>query len=51
MGAHRSGAAKPSVVRRSHRAVPLPIWHELLVGVEMVYLRLSPVYWGFGIPP
>jgi len=28
----------------------LPIWQELLAGVEMVYLRLSPVYWGFGIP-
>jgi len=22
-----------------------------LVGIEMFYLRLSPVYWGFGIPP
>lgn len=22
----------------------------MLVGIEMVYLRLSPVYWGFGIP-
>lgn len=28
----------------------LPIWQELLVGVEMVYLRISPVYWGFGVP-
>lgn len=33
-----------------HQAVQLPIWQELLVGVEMVYLRLSPVYWGCGIP-
>jgi triacylglycerol lipase len=37
-------------VRRDYAAVPLPIWQELLVGVEMVYLRVSPVYWGFGIP-
>jgi triacylglycerol lipase len=37
-------------VRRDYEAVPLPIWQELLVGVEMVYLRVSPVYWGFGIP-
>ena len=22
----------------------------MLVGIEMVYLRLSPVYWGFGVP-
>ncbi len=32
------------------RSVPLPIWQELLVGVEMLYLRLSPVYWGYGVP-
>ncbi len=38
------------MVRKPYAAVPLPIWHELLVGIEMVYLRLSPVYWGFGIP-
>jgi len=36
--------------RPEHRAVSLPIWQELLVGVEMVYLRVSPIYWGFGIP-
>src|SRR3954471_6522773 len=33
-----------------NKAVPLPIWQELLVGVEMVYLRISPVYWGYGVP-
>jgi triacylglycerol lipase len=37
-------------VRRAHEAKPLPIWQELLAGVEMAYLRVSPVYWGFGIP-
>jgi len=51
MGAHRSGTSKPHEVRKPHEAVPLPIWNELLVGIEMIYLRLSPVYWGFGIPP
>jgi triacylglycerol lipase len=35
---------------REHCAVSLPIWQELLVGVEMVYLKVSPVYWGFGVP-
>jgi pimeloyl-ACP methyl ester carboxylesterase len=44
MGNHRSG------VRRDHEAVELPIWQELLAGVEMLYLRVSPAYWGFGIP-
>jgi hypothetical protein len=37
-------------VRKAHQAVQLPIWQELLVGVEMAYLRVSPVYWGLGVP-
>src|ERR1035437_4539603 len=51
MGARRSGTIKPSESRKPDEAVPLPIWQEMLVGIEIVYLRLSPVYWGFGIPP
>jgi triacylglycerol lipase len=51
MGARRSGASKPHEVRTPDAAVPLPILHEMLIGVEMIYLRLSPVYWGFGVPP
>ena len=39
-----------SGIRREHEAVELPIWQELLAGVEMLYLRVSPAYWGFGIP-
>jgi triacylglycerol lipase len=38
-------------VERERRAVPTPIWQELLVGVETLCLRVSPVYWGFGVPP
>jgi triacylglycerol lipase len=30
--------------------VALPIWQELLIGVELTYLRISPVYWGYGVP-
>jgi triacylglycerol lipase len=30
--------------------MPPPIWNELLAGVEMVFLRISPVFWGYGIP-
>jgi triacylglycerol lipase len=37
-------------VRKEYEAVSLPIWQELLAGVEMLYLRLSPVYWGYGVP-
>ncbi|SPE37693.1 PGAP1 family protein [Candidatus Sulfopaludibacter sp. SbA3] len=43
-------ARRGNGVRKEYEAVPLPIWQELLVGVEMVYLRVSPVYWGFGVP-
>jgi pimeloyl-ACP methyl ester carboxylesterase len=38
-------------VRKEHVPVPLPIWQELLVGVEMAFLRVSPVFWGYGVPP
>src|SRR5215470_13864740 len=38
------------VVRTDHESVPLPIWQELLVGVEAAFLRISPVFWGYGIP-
>jgi len=33
-----------------HESVALPIWQELLVGVEMAFLRISPVFWGYGVP-
>src|SRR6516162_1368754 len=38
------------VVRTDHESVPLPIWQELLVGVEAAFLHVSPVFWGYGIP-
>jgi len=38
------------VMQEEFEAVPLPIWQELLVGVEMAFLRISPVYWGHGVP-
>lgn len=27
-----------------------PVWHEWVAGVELAFLQVSPVYWGFGIP-
>jgi triacylglycerol lipase len=50
MDPRRSGTSKSPQIRKPDEAVSLPIWNEMLVGIEMVYLRLSPVYWGFGIP-
>jgi pimeloyl-ACP methyl ester carboxylesterase len=44
MGSRRVG------VRKDYEAVSLPIWLELMAGVEMLYLHVSPVYWGYGVP-
>ena len=44
MGSRQTG------VRKDYEAVALPIWLELLAGVEMLSLRLAPVYWGYGVP-
>ena len=44
MGSRNGGARKP------YEAVERPIWQELMIGIEMAYLRVSPVYWGFGVP-
>ena len=44
MGSARYG------IRRTNIAVASPIWQEVLVGVEMLCLKVSPVFWGFGIP-
>lgn len=38
------------VPRRDHVSVALPIWQELLAGVEMAFLRISPLFWGYGVP-
>jgi len=37
-------------VQVEHEEVPLPIWQELLAGVEMAFLRISPVFYGYGVP-
>ena len=43
-----------SARRRAHHKEgeprQLPVWHEWLAGVELAFLQVSPVYWGFGIP-
>jgi pimeloyl-ACP methyl ester carboxylesterase len=43
-------ASRRRTVRKEYEAVELPIWLELMAGVEMLYLRISPVYWGYGVP-
>jgi len=36
--------------RKTHKSVELPIWAELLAGVELSFLWISPVFRGYGIP-
>src|SRR5271167_1428032 len=38
------------VLRKVQRGDLAPVWHEWLVGVELAFLRLSPLYWGYGVP-
>jgi len=30
--------------------VQLPVWQESLAGVELAFLQVSPIYWGYGVP-
>jgi len=31
-------------------SVQFPVWQEWLAGVELAFLQISPIYWGYGIP-
>lgn len=42
--------SEPKGDPKPYEAVPLPICNEMLVGIEVLYLHFSPVYWGFGVP-
>jgi triacylglycerol lipase len=44
-------------MRSSHRPhfekeqpAHLPIWQEWIAGVELAFLQISPIYWGYGVP-
>ncbi len=43
-------ASRRNEVQRDYSSVSLPIWQELLVGFEILTLKLAPVYWGAGVP-
>jgi triacylglycerol lipase len=38
------------VLPKEQKEEPSFPWHEWLVGVELAFLRFSPIYWGYGIP-
>ena len=42
--------SRGAVLREGQESVSLPIWQELLAGVEVAFLRISPVFWGYGVP-
>jgi pimeloyl-ACP methyl ester carboxylesterase len=37
-------------VQRDNQSAATPIFNEIMVGIEMASLRVSPIYYGFGIP-
>jgi pimeloyl-ACP methyl ester carboxylesterase len=38
------------MAQASFETAPVPLWREVLFGVDWLSLRLSPVYYGFGVP-
>jgi triacylglycerol lipase len=36
--------------REEYESVGLPIWNELMAGIELAFLWVSPVFLGYGIP-
>jgi pimeloyl-ACP methyl ester carboxylesterase len=42
--------SNPPDMARDERAVSLPLWRELFVGIDWLSLRSSPVFYGFGVP-
>jgi len=43
----KSPRRKPLEERQSTQ---FPVWQEWLAGVELAFLQVSPIYWGYGIP-
>ncbi|MGB9433707.1 MAG: alpha/beta fold hydrolase [Candidatus Acidiferrum sp.] len=35
---------------KEEKPAQLPVWHEWVAGIELAFLQVSPVYWGYGIP-
>ncbi|MEX1255151.1 MAG: alpha/beta fold hydrolase [Dehalococcoidia bacterium] len=38
------------VAQTEFQSAPVPLWREVLFGVDWLSLRVSPVYYGFGVP-
>lgn len=35
--------------KKKQEPAQLPVWQESLAGVELAFLQISPVYWGYGV--
>jgi len=35
---------------KEEKAPQFPVWQEWVAGVELAFLQISPVYWGYGVP-
>jgi len=35
---------------KEEQPAQLPVWQEWVAGVELAFLQISPVYWGYGVP-
>lgn len=42
--------ARAREIPTTFEPAPVPLWREVLVGVDWLSLRLSPVYYGIGVP-
>ena len=37
-------------LQKKQEAPQFPVWQEWLAGVELAFLQVSPIYWGYGVP-
>lgn len=45
---HMKLSRRPHLKEQEH--VHLPVWQEWVAGIELAFLQISPIYWGYGIP-
>jgi len=43
-------SARRAHSREDEKKAQFPVWQEWVAGVELAFLQVSPIYWGFGIP-
>ena len=46
----RMRSSRRSQLKKKEEPAHFPVWQEWIAGVELAFLQVSPVYWGYGIP-